>query len=148
MHKNVFARLAANKAVALGVIEPLYCSCFHIVCTCCSFCVVTLERVGRKTCAGDLLLRRRAAHDRFGLTHTWILRSSPVISNMRRRHRVTPLFTPAQNAVRAEIRAFCAFRSSMNSAGTEYLCGGTAENNTAMYVPPRMKNATLLRSST
>jgi hypothetical protein len=30
MHENVFARLAADKAVALGVIEPLYCSLFHM----------------------------------------------------------------------------------------------------------------------
>ena len=35
MHENVFARLAADKAVALGVIEPLYCSLFHFVI--CSF---------------------------------------------------------------------------------------------------------------
>ena len=32
MHEYIFAGLTANKAVALGVIEPLYCSCFH-VCT-------------------------------------------------------------------------------------------------------------------
>jgi|GraSoiStandDraft_9_1057307.scaffolds.fasta_scaffold243086_1 hypothetical protein len=29
MHENVFAILAADKAVAFGVIEPLYCSLFH-----------------------------------------------------------------------------------------------------------------------
>ncbi len=28
MHEYIFAGLTANKAVALGVIEPLYCSCF------------------------------------------------------------------------------------------------------------------------
>jgi hypothetical protein len=28
MHKNIFATLAADKAVALSVIEPLYCSLF------------------------------------------------------------------------------------------------------------------------
>jgi hypothetical protein len=32
MHEYIFAGLTANKAIALGVIEPLYCSCFH-VCT-------------------------------------------------------------------------------------------------------------------
>src|SRR5204862_6093519 len=32
MHEYIFAGLTTNKAVALGVIEPLYCSCFH-VCT-------------------------------------------------------------------------------------------------------------------
>jgi hypothetical protein len=29
MDENIFARLAADKAVAFGVIEPLYCSLFH-----------------------------------------------------------------------------------------------------------------------
>jgi hypothetical protein len=57
MHENVFARLAADKAVALGVIEPLYCSLFHVFCTLVSFLIVTLEGFGR-TCAGDWLLRR------------------------------------------------------------------------------------------
>jgi|SRR5579864_3707010 len=80
MHENVIARLPADKAVALGVIEPLYCSCFHMCCTVCSFCVVTLERVGRKTCAVDLLLRRGLLNDRFGLTHTVIVSGRPMIS--------------------------------------------------------------------
>ena len=31
MHENIFAGLPADKAVALGVIEPLNCSLFHIV---------------------------------------------------------------------------------------------------------------------
>src|SRR5437879_2323372 len=57
MHENVFARLPADKAVALGVIEPLYCSLFHVFCTLVSFLIVTLEGFGR-TCAGDWLLRR------------------------------------------------------------------------------------------
>jgi hypothetical protein len=30
MDENIFARLAADKAVAFGVIEPLYCSLFHV----------------------------------------------------------------------------------------------------------------------
>ena len=30
MHENVFATLAADKAIALGVVEPLHCSLFHI----------------------------------------------------------------------------------------------------------------------
>ena len=57
MHENVFARLTADKAVALGIIEPLYCSLFHVCLYSCSFVIVTLEGFGR-TCAGDLLLRR------------------------------------------------------------------------------------------
>src|SRR5260370_9950613 len=31
MHENVFAALAADKAIALGVIEPLHCSLFHLL---------------------------------------------------------------------------------------------------------------------
>ena len=31
MHENVFAGLAADKAVAFGVVEPLNCSLFHIL---------------------------------------------------------------------------------------------------------------------
>ncbi len=57
MHENVFARLAADKAVALGVIEPLHCSLFHVFCTLVSFLIVTLEGFGG-TCAGYWLLRR------------------------------------------------------------------------------------------
>jgi hypothetical protein len=34
MHEDVFAILAADEAVALGVVKPLYCSCFcHLLCT-------------------------------------------------------------------------------------------------------------------
>ena len=31
VHENVLAVLPANKAKPLGVVEPLYCSCFHIL---------------------------------------------------------------------------------------------------------------------
>src|SRR5260370_2434161 len=31
MHENVFATLTADKAIALGVIEPLHCSLFHLL---------------------------------------------------------------------------------------------------------------------
>ena len=31
MHENVLARLAADEAVAFGVVKPLYCSLFHDV---------------------------------------------------------------------------------------------------------------------
>jgi hypothetical protein len=33
MHENIFARLAADKAEAFGIVKPLHCSCFHM----CSF---------------------------------------------------------------------------------------------------------------
>jgi hypothetical protein len=29
VHKYIFAVLAADKTVSLGVVKPLYCSCFH-----------------------------------------------------------------------------------------------------------------------
>jgi hypothetical protein len=31
MHKNIFAILTADETVAFGVVEPLYCSLFHVV---------------------------------------------------------------------------------------------------------------------
>jgi hypothetical protein len=31
MHEDILSRLAADKAVAFGVIKPLYCSCFHLI---------------------------------------------------------------------------------------------------------------------
>jgi len=46
MHENVFASLTADKTVALGVIEPLYCSLFHMCLYSCSFVIVTLEGFG------------------------------------------------------------------------------------------------------
>ena len=30
MYEDVFASLTANKAVAFGIVEPLYCSLFHL----------------------------------------------------------------------------------------------------------------------
>jgi hypothetical protein len=30
MHEYIFAILAADESVALGVVKPLYCSCFHV----------------------------------------------------------------------------------------------------------------------
>ena len=31
VHENVFTILAADETIALGIVEPLYCSCFHDV---------------------------------------------------------------------------------------------------------------------
>ena len=31
MHEDILAILAANESVALGVVKPLHCSCFHDV---------------------------------------------------------------------------------------------------------------------
>jgi len=31
MHEDILAVLAADKTVALGVVKPLHCSCFHVV---------------------------------------------------------------------------------------------------------------------
>ena len=50
MHENIVARLAADKAEALGIVKPFHCSLFHCV-TC--FC-----------CFG-FLLRRIAAGDKW-----------------------------------------------------------------------------------
>ena len=67
VHKNVFAILTANEAVALGVVEPLYCSLFCHVDTGVPFNRFTLERFGGTE--GRLLAGwARAAHDRFDLT--------------------------------------------------------------------------------
>jgi len=67
MHKNVFATLTANEAVAFGVVEPLHCSLFCHVSTCFPFNRFTLERFGGSE--GRLLACwARSAHDRFGLT--------------------------------------------------------------------------------
>src|SRR5579862_4835355 len=31
MHEDILAVLAADKTVALGVVKPLHCSCFHVL---------------------------------------------------------------------------------------------------------------------
>src|SRR5580658_5147937 len=46
VHKNVFAILTADKAIALGVVKPLYCSLFCHVCYCSFSIDFTLERLG------------------------------------------------------------------------------------------------------
>jgi hypothetical protein len=30
VHENILARLAADETIPLGVVEPLYCSLFHV----------------------------------------------------------------------------------------------------------------------
>ena len=57
MHENVFAILAADEAVALGVVEPLYCSLFCHVDTGVPFNRFTLERFG-VVLAGYWLMKR------------------------------------------------------------------------------------------
>jgi hypothetical protein len=81
MHENVFARLPADKAIAFGVVEPLYCSLFHIVVLLFLF-EVTLEGVGRNL-RRLLAVKARAAHDRFGLTHNSMLRYTGEISKQK-----------------------------------------------------------------
>jgi hypothetical protein len=46
VHKNVFAILTADKAVAFGVVKPLYCSLFCHVIHVFLFVDFTLERFG------------------------------------------------------------------------------------------------------
>jgi hypothetical protein len=33
MHENILATLAADESVTLGIVKPLYCSLFHILCS-------------------------------------------------------------------------------------------------------------------
>src|SRR5579872_369863 len=68
VYKNILAILAADETIAFGVVEPLYCSFFHIRASF-PYLLVTLERVGRNLCR-LLAVEARTAHDRFGLTHT------------------------------------------------------------------------------
>jgi hypothetical protein len=68
VHKNIFSGLTANEAIALGVVEPLYCSLFCHVDTGVPFNRFTPERFGG-TKGRLLAFWARAAHDRFGLTH-------------------------------------------------------------------------------
>ena len=56
MHENVFARLAADKAVALGVIEPLYCSLFHV---CNLFLCLSYAGGSRDICVASYWLLKR-----------------------------------------------------------------------------------------
>jgi hypothetical protein len=69
MHKNVFPTLTANETVAFGIVEPLHCSLFCHVDTGVPFNRFTLERFG-STRGRLLACWARAAHDRFGLTHS------------------------------------------------------------------------------
>src|SRR5205085_2990883 len=56
MHENIFARLPADETVALGIVEPLHSSLFHVVLV---FLFVYLRwRESEETCAGYWLLRR------------------------------------------------------------------------------------------
>jgi hypothetical protein len=69
MHKNVFATLPADETIPLRVVEPLHCSLFRHVDTGVPFNRFTLERFG--STKGRLQpYWARAAHDRFGLTHS------------------------------------------------------------------------------
>jgi hypothetical protein len=31
MYENILAILAADESIALGIVKPLYCSCFHVL---------------------------------------------------------------------------------------------------------------------
>ena len=81
VHKNIFAILTADEAVAFGVIEPLYCSLFCHVDTGVPFNRFTLERFGSSE--GRLLaVKAGAAHDRFGLTYIGMVRAECAISKL------------------------------------------------------------------
>jgi hypothetical protein len=56
VHENIFPRLTADESVPFGIVEPLYCSLFHIYIL---FPFVYLRwRESEETCAGYWLLRR------------------------------------------------------------------------------------------
>jgi hypothetical protein len=57
VHENIFAILAADKAIAFGVIEPLYCSLFcHVGAV---FLSINLRWRDSEVLAGRYLLVRR-----------------------------------------------------------------------------------------
>jgi hypothetical protein len=33
VHENILTALAADESVTLGIVKPLYCSLFHILCS-------------------------------------------------------------------------------------------------------------------
>ena len=79
VHENVFATLTADKTVAFGIVEPLYCSLFHLF-VLLFLCSSYAGGIRRKICAGLLAVEARAAHNRFGLTHKFILPAGRRIS--------------------------------------------------------------------
>jgi hypothetical protein len=84
MDKNIFATLAADEAVAFGVIEPLYCSLFCHVSTSVPFNRFTLEGVGG--IAGRRLADvARAAHNRFNLTYIGMVLGRLNVGKRRKR---------------------------------------------------------------
>jgi hypothetical protein len=57
MHENVFAIFTADKTVSFGVVEPLYCSFFHLfvlLFLCDSYAGATRKKIW----ARSLLMRR------------------------------------------------------------------------------------------
>jgi hypothetical protein len=59
MHKNIFAILTADKAIAFGVIEPLDCSLFcHVFYTLVPLLDSYAGGIRKETCAGYWLLKR------------------------------------------------------------------------------------------
>jgi len=57
MHENIFAILTANKTIALGVVEPLYRSLFHVL-VLLFLCDSYAGGIRKKTWADSLLMRR------------------------------------------------------------------------------------------
>ncbi len=58
MHENVLAILTANKTVAFGIVEPLYCSLFHVF-VLLFLCDSYAGGIRKKICVGCLLVRRK-----------------------------------------------------------------------------------------
>jgi len=122
MHKNVFATLTADEAVAFGVVEPLYCSLFCHVDT--VFLSIGLRWRDSEVLKGRLLaVEARAAHDRFGLTHTGILREARTIRKanrvLQRRTGTWPTLTSGTTVAEPMI-VFLTVASSACSRQTAY----------------------------
>ena len=98
MHENVLATLAADKAIALGVVEPLNCSLFHILVLLFlfeSYVGGNRKKLAQVTCC----VKARAAHDRIGLTHISIIRETCKFSKRKFHFPVIALFLARESSL-------------------------------------------------
>src|SRR5579872_4580537 len=80
MDENVFAGLAADEAVAFGVVKPLYCSLFCHGVRCSFVCESILRCRDSEVLREVLAVEARTAHFRLGLTYICIVRGWEEIS--------------------------------------------------------------------
>src|SRR6478672_12007841 len=102
MDEYIFAGLAADKAIAFGVIEPLYCALFHIVVLlflCCSYAGGSRKKNWRRL----LAVEARTAYDRFGLTHDASVPGLLSLGNEEVMLQSVPRFSTCKSAVSAGV---------------------------------------------